>query len=74
MPQPRHPAPLEPLLLLALFFIPNAVSVVGKTWHRSMTFVVDAGMEDCYYLPNVTAGQNIDLEYQVRSNFKLRYK
>lgn len=37
----------------------------AKSWHRQVTVEVAAGREDCYFLPDVKSGQNIEFEFQV---------
>ena len=36
-----------------------------RTWHRTFTLVVEAGADDCYFLPNVNASQTVALSFQV---------
>ena len=57
------------LLTITLFFIPASVfSKSHKYWDRDLTVLLAEGAEDCYFLPNIKATNEIDIEYQVSKN------
>ena len=57
---------LKHLVTIALIFIPASVfSKSHKYWDRDLTVLLGEGAEDCYFLPNVKAANEIDIEYQV---------
>jgi len=41
------------------------LAVNAKSWGREMTVEVPASREDCFYLPNIIHGSNIEVEFQV---------
>jgi len=51
--------------LACLLFSPTTEA---RSKHRQMTVEVAAGSEDCFFLPEVKAGQSIELEFQVTSS------
>ena len=55
------------LFMVALLALLEHNLVLGsqKYWERSMTLLIAQGQEDCYFLPNVKAKQNVEIEFQV---------
>jgi len=52
--------------IFSLFFVPSTVfSKSHKYWDRDLTILLAEGAEDCYFLPNIKATNEIDIEYQV---------
>merc|ERR1711971_107588 len=58
-------AMLVAAMLACLLFSPTTEA---RSKHRQMTVEVAAGSEDCFFLPEVRAGQSIELEFQVTSS------
>jgi len=59
---------LKHFLTLAAILVPTSVFASQKYWDRSLTVLLAEGQEDCYYLPNVKATQEVDVEYQVTNS------
>ena len=60
---------LKYLVTLAAIFVPTSVFAAKQYWDRSLTILLAEGKEDCYFLPNIKATQEVDVEYQVRIYF-----
>ena len=59
------------LVIFTLFLVPSTVfSKSHKYWDRDLTILLAEGAEDCYFLPNIKATNEIDIEYQVSLNSK----
>jgi len=57
---------IEIIIALCLLFSSHFFYLTAaKSRHREMTVEVTAGLEECYFLDEVTSGHNIDFEYQV---------
>ena len=59
------------LVRLAVILVSMSVFVKAKYWDRSITILLAEGQEDCYFLPNVKATNEVDVEYQVCIREKL---
>ena len=60
------------LVIFTLILVPSTVlSKSHKYWDRDLTILLAEGAEDCYFLPNIKATNEIDIEYQVSLNSKL---
>jgi len=53
------------LVRLAVILVSMSVFATAKYWDRSLTILLAEGQEDCYFLPNVKATNEVDVEYQV---------
>merc|ERR1712012_920402 len=40
-------------------------NVLCKSSNRQMTVVIDAGDDYCFFVPNITTGQNFDFDFEV---------
>ena len=58
------------VVLLTAFLGQKSALAAQKYWDRSITILLPEGQEDCYFLPNVKAKQDVDIEFQVRAIFK----
>jgi hypothetical protein len=56
---------MQPTVLLVAAVAAVARAAEAKTWRRSATVVVRPGHEDCYFVPNVTQGQRLAIDFQV---------
>jgi len=53
-------------VIISLFFTSSTVySKSHKYWDRDLTVLLAEGAEDCYFLPNIKATNEVDIEYQV---------
>ena len=50
--------------ILTFFIVGGVVSV--KRWKRDITVIVEPGIEDCYYIPNIQKTSEIDIAFEVR--------
>ena len=65
---------LKHLLTFMLVLVPTSVFASQKYWDRSLTILLAEGQEDCYFLPNVKATQEVDVEFQVcKKSVKIYY-
>lgn len=59
-------------VIISLFFTSSTVySKSHKYWDRDLTVLLAEGAEDCYFLPNIKATNEVDIEYQVSENCKI---
>ena len=59
------------LVIVNLLFVTSTVySKRHKYWDRDLTVLLAEGAEDCYFLPNIKATNEVDIEYQVSINRK----
>jgi len=56
---------LNQVVRLAAILVSMSVFCTAKYWDRSLTILLAEGQEDCYFLPNVKATNEVDVEYQV---------
>ena len=59
-------------VIISLFFTSSTVySKSHKYWDRDLTVLLAEGAEDCYFLPNIKATNEVDIEYQVSENYEI---
>ena len=59
-------------VIFSLFFSSSTVySKSHKYWDRDLTVLLAEGAEDCYFLPNIKATNEVDIEYQVSENYEI---
>ena len=63
---------LTNLVTLTAILGQTSVFASQKYWDRSITLLIPEGQEDCYFLPNIKAMHEVDVEFQVSLTKKTR--
>jgi hypothetical protein len=54
--------------MLPLLVLTVTAVVAGKSLHRQLAVSVAAGEEECFFLPGLTVGEEMEFDFQVLGN------